>query len=169
LPAAFHQADIHHSLGQLNGGAGESFTESFTIPTSVAASVYDIAAELSYTYEGQSFVRKNVGQITVVPAILTNSASFVPVEPGKAYVLRGWVKNSSTAGAVSLGVRQLKAGNGTISYTWQAAGLDTDWEQVELTFTAAPNAVSIGIYGLIDQTANDYAWIDDLELHEKQD
>jgi hypothetical protein len=46
---------------------------------------------------------------------------------------------------------------------------DTDWEQVELTFAAAPNAVSIGIYGSISQTANDYAWIDDLELHEIQD
>ncbi|WP_274381455.1 hypothetical protein [Paenibacillus mesophilus] len=37
---------------------------------------------------------------------------------------------------------------------------------VELSFTAASNAVAIGIYGSMSQTANGYAWIDDLELHE---
>ncbi|GAA3401798.1 carbohydrate binding domain-containing protein [Paenibacillus hodogayensis] len=321
LPAAFQQPDVQRTIGTLTAGTGSSYTETFAVPASVAASVYEIAAELSYSYDGQPLVRSGAARLAVlspvqaklspgsiqaggtgsypftvklknvsahpvtvgltysqagplgvtlpatvslavyeektiqgsinVPSsfdegiygltiavsadglvrhllplpvkidrnpivnpsfellkpgtsqpegwnlnsntwdrnvahsgqasvrmnpdsananntILTNSASFVPVVPGKTYALRGWVKNNATAGAVSLGVRQLKAGNGTISYTWQAAGLHTDWEQVELIFTAAPNAVAIGIYGSISQTANDYAWIDDLELHEIQ-
>ncbi|GAA3405169.1 carbohydrate binding domain-containing protein [Paenibacillus hodogayensis] len=95
-------------------------------------------------------------------------SGLMPTQAGKTYTLSGWVKNASTAGNVSIGLRQVKAdGAATISYVWKPAAASSDWTYYELNLTPASNAKYIQVYLLSDTATNGPAWFDDLYVDER--
>ncbi|GAA3410958.1 carbohydrate binding domain-containing protein [Paenibacillus hodogayensis] len=96
----------------------------------------------------------------------TDASKLFTLVPGAKYKLTGWVKTEATAGSVALGVRQIDARGGTVTYTWVEAAKMGDWTKVEVIFTALPTANRGAVYFKLDQAANGAAWVDDLELNE---
>lgn len=92
-------------------------------------------------------------------------SDLIPTVPGNRYVLRGWAKNDSTAGPVSIGLRQVKADNvSTVKYTWLATQTDSDWTYYDLTVTPSSTASYVQVFLWTDPTANGTAWFDDLAV-----
>jgi hypothetical protein len=128
------------------------------------ASVWD----KSVAHSGQASVRLNPDHANLFNVVNTDVPKAIPVIPGKKYVVKGWVKNSATAGLVSLGVRQANASSVTLTYAWKDTQLNSDWTLYEISFTALPQAKTAWIYFKLDPAANGPAWIDDVELSEAQ-
>jgi hypothetical protein len=100
--------------------------------------------------------------------ISTDNKWSIPVTAGKEYVLSGWIKNSSSAGAVELGIRQVDAAGGTVgSYTWTKTINNSDWTRYEVIFVASPQTKTVQAYFKANQTVNGPAWADDLHFRER--
>ncbi|WJH34694.1 carbohydrate binding domain-containing protein [Paenibacillus sp. CC-CFT747] len=126
------------------------------------------AWDQSVSHTGQASVRLTPDSANLFNVVNTDVPKAIPVTPGKKYVGKAWIKNSATAGAVSLGVRQANASGGTLTYTWKDAERNSDWTLYEVSFTALPQAQTAWIYFKLDPAANGAAWIDDIELREVQ-
>jgi len=81
-------------------------------------------------------------------------------------VLKGWVKNDSTTGAVSLGIRFINDAGSSIRYMWKEADRSSDWTSYEMSFLTPPNTEKIAVYFDQDQAVNGSAWIDDVYVKE---
>ncbi|WP_171631398.1 carbohydrate binding domain-containing protein [Paenibacillus plantarum] len=91
----------------------------------------------------------------------------IPVIAGKKYVLSGWVKNSSLAGLVQLGIRQVNAAMGTVgSYSWGNTNNNSGWTRYEVSFTALPQTTAVQVYFKADQSVDGQSWIDDVQIQE---
>ncbi|PYI53818.1 carbohydrate binding domain-containing protein [Paenibacillus flagellatus] len=113
------------------------------------------------------------GQHAVSLAADPNNASnyivsdLIPVVPGSPYALKGWVKNGSAAGGVSIGLRQVKEDRvSTVKYTWRETLADTDWTHYELSIAPSSTARYVQVFLKSDTTADGSAWFDDLTVEE---
>jgi hypothetical protein len=129
---------------------------------SMRASIWDKGT----AHSGQASARLDPDANNTFNVINTDTPKAVPVIPGHRYVLTGWVKNSSTAGSVALGVREANAGGVIIKYTWTETQLNSDWTKVTVDFTASADTSTAWVYFKMDQNTNGPAWVDDLELLE---
>jgi|GEM_PF-2732807 len=96
-----------------------------------------------------------------------NSAGFIPVEPGKHYVLRGWVKNDSSAGLVQIGLREIRENKVTsVKYTWENVTPSSGWTYYELEVMPDPLTRYLQVYLSSNTHTNGVAWFDDLFVGE---
>ncbi|MEF3313052.1 DUF4838 domain-containing protein [Paenibacillus sp. GYB004] len=116
---------------------------------------------------GSRSIRLDPEPANAFHVIYTGATKWIPVVPGQKYQVKGWIKNNSTNGNVSLGVRQINASNGSISYSWHPGALpSSDWTPYTVTFTAAPTARYVSIYFKSDQQTDGPAWLDDVSIEE---
>ncbi|MCU6710829.1 carbohydrate binding domain-containing protein [Paenibacillus sp. J5C_2022] len=90
----------------------------------------------------------------------------IPVTPGRAYILTGWIKNSAAIGSAALGVRQVDANQISVVYNWFEVGPDSDWTKVTGSFVPLSQTTAVQVYFKLDQLADGAAWLDDVELVE---
>ncbi|MBP1994510.1 carbohydrate binding domain-containing protein [Paenibacillus eucommiae] len=121
----------------------------------------------SVFHSGQYSVKLSADANNANNTINTTPQRAITVIPGRSYRLSGWVKNSTTAGSVALGVRQVNENGGSITYNWTETVKNNEWMKVDVTFTALPQTKTIWAYFKMDQAANGPAWVDDLELIEE--
>ncbi len=96
-----------------------------------------------------------------------NSAGFIPVESGKRYVLRGWVKNDSSTGLVQIGLREIRENKVTsVKYTWENVTPDSEWTYYELEVMPEPLSKYLQVYLSSNTHTNGIAWFDDLFVGE---
>lgn len=96
-----------------------------------------------------------------------NSLGLMPVEAGHKYVLRGWVKNSASAGLVQIGLREIKADKiASVRYTWETVQVQSDWALYELE--VVPDAASkyLQVYLSMNTHTDGAAWFDDFYVRE---
>ncbi|GAA3413615.1 carbohydrate binding domain-containing protein [Paenibacillus hodogayensis] len=90
-------------------------------------------------------------------------SDLIPTEPGSQYIVRGWVKNGSTTGSVSLGLRQVKEDLvSTVKYTWHATRNNTDWTPYQFEVTPSSTAKYVQLFLWSDAAANGTSSFDDL-------
>lgn len=95
------------------------------------------------------------------------NSDLLAIDSGVKHVLKGWVKNGSSAGNVSIGLRQVREnGTSTIGYAWKAIMPDSEWTYYELEITPASTAKFLQVYLLSDTLVNGTAWFDDLYVGE---
>lgn len=85
----------------------------------------------------------------------------VAAEAGKPYRLSAWIKNSATAGTVSIGARFINSSGATISYAWKDLPPASGWTQADLSVVTPPGTAGIALYVKVDQQINGSVWIDD--------
>lgn len=95
-----------------------------------------------------------------------DSSLMIPVTPGRAYILTGWVKNSATIGSAALGVRQVDANQVSVVYNWFETEPDSDWTKVTGSFVPLPQTTAVQVYFKLDQQADGAVWLDEVELVE---
>jgi hypothetical protein len=116
---------------------------------------------------GSRSIRLDPEPANAFHVVYTAVSKWIPVVPGQAYKVKGWIQNGSMTGNVSLGVRQINAANGSIGYAWHpGAQPDSDWTPYEVSFTAAPTARFVSIYFKSDQQTDGPAWLDDVSIEE---
>jgi hypothetical protein len=90
-------------------------------------------------------------------------SDLIPTQPGSKYLMRGWVKNGSTTGSVSLGLRQVMEDLvSTVKYTWHATQNNTDWTQYQFETTPSATAKYVQVFLWSDAAANGTSSFDDL-------
>lgn len=94
------------------------------------------------------------------------ASSAIELVPGRSYTLSGWLKNESTSGTVSFGMRYANAASSTISYQLQAVTATPNWSYVSIPLTV-PAGTARGYANFrMNTAANGSAWLDDVELRE---
>lgn len=94
------------------------------------------------------------------------ASSAIELVPGRSYTLSGWLKNESTSGTVSFGMRYANAAGSTISYQLQAVTSSPNWSYVSIPLTIPAGTARGYVNFRMNTAANGSAWLDDVELRE---
>ena len=164
-PAAWLVPDFLRPPGLLNGAVEEG---SGDVPTWWKHDAGDFDHRASWVdespYSGQKCLKLEVTPGAQNSWISTRQQS-IPIEAGRTYTLRGWVKAQGVSPGASTGWyvhvatpddphainRGLSAGGGTF-----------EWTEVSLTFTTPPDAVDASVGTMLWGTGT--AWFDEVSL-----
>jgi Flp pilus assembly protein TadG len=131
-----------------NGGSGPTLVQPYTANSSY---IHDGDGSLQITWKA--------GAIDAEGAEDANEATTA----GSVYILTAWVKADAAAGSpsVSLYVKNPRTGPGAATFYSPATSLaDGAWHQLTYQFTAAGNAVDVGVTNATAATLNQITYVD---------
>ncbi|WP_108994844.1 S-layer homology domain-containing protein [Paenibacillus agaridevorans] len=126
----------------------------------------DTVWDHSVSHSGNSSIKILPNANNTWNVMSSTAGRTIDTEPGKKYMLSGWIKNDSKTGLIELGVREAGANDVSVKYSWAAASKSSDWTKYELPITVQPGTTKLWIYFKATADVDGPAWLDDVELRE---